>query len=215
MRSQEDWSQLLNRKSQELKFADGFHLLFCPWQTLYSANVVFISLNPDRTEHENKFRTEDERGNSYEVEARTTLSPLTAQFLAVCKRLGISASEVLTGVAMPFRSNDWKTLGREQKAEGLAIGKEFWAEALEANEGRVRLFITVSDEARKLALQLTNATEEMRIRSGWSNTQLVRYRNKSGQHVVSLPHLSSFRLFSRSECAQPLTSILSGIQISL
>lgn len=213
MRSQEEWRALLDAQASASQFSDGYQLLYCPWSTIHSADVAFISLNPGRSSEGSVCRTEDVRGNSYEVEVETTLSPLTAQFLKMCDRLGIRPAQVLTGVAHPFRSGDWNGLSKSQKSEGLATGKLFWQDALQANAGRVKLFITVSDEARKLALAVTGAIEETRMPSGWAKTQLIRYRNDAGQYVVSLPHLSSFQLFSREACAEPLRAIFTGTHV--
>jgi hypothetical protein len=211
MRTRDEWTGTLHQKAQELEFKDGFHLLYCPWQTIYCARVAFISLNPGRAVPANMNITSDERGNSYEGEEATTLSPLTPQFLMLCRRFCIRPSRVLTGVALPFRSDSWNTLSPSQKREGLAVGKQFWEEALHCKESDVKLVITISTVAKKLALELTGAVEEKRVTSGWANTQLVRYRYREGRYVVCLPHLSSYKLFSRPSCNGPLQAIFGGI----
>lgn len=211
MRTKDDWTEILNQKAQELEFEDGFHLLYCPWETISSANVAFISLNPGRALPDNMYLTSDERGNSYEVEEHHTLSPITKQFLIMCRRFDIKPSQVLTGTAAPFRSGYWNHLSSTQRKGSLAIGRQFWTEAVRHKKSPIKLFITVSAEAKNLALALTCAKEEKTVPSGWAKVKLVRYRNDHGQYVVSLPHLSRYQLFSRDECKGPLASIFANV----
>jgi hypothetical protein len=211
MRTKDGWTEILNQKAQELEFNDGFHLLYCPWKTISNANVAFISLNPGRALPANMYLTSDERGNSYEVEEYVTLSPITKQFLIMCRRFGIKPSQVLTGTAAPFRSGHWNHLSSTQRKGSLAVGHQFWTEAVQHTESPIKLFITVSAEAKNLALALTCAKEEKIVQSGWANTKLIRYRNDHGQYVVSLPHLSRYQLFSRDECNGPLASIFADV----
>lgn len=84
-RTREDWDQELRRLESELCFNEGFKPLYCPWSTLETGRVAFLSLNPGRAPDDAEMRVvSDERGNSYEVERETTKSPLTDQFLKLC-----------------------------------------------------------------------------------------------------------------------------------
>ncbi len=203
-----DWAARLEADEKTLGFADGYKLLYSSWATLGTARAAFISLNPGgRVPAGAEMRVvSDERGNSYEVERHTTQSPITGQFLRLADFIGLKPAEILTGVAMPFRSDDWEGVGVGQKRGGLAFGRAFWKEALSRKE--IRLVIACSDEAAEIAREAIGARLEAKFSSGWGSVSLRRYRAPDGRIVARLPHLSRFRLFGRPEAEAPLRRLL-------
>ena len=146
----------------------------------------------------------DERGNSYEVEKRETQSPLTNQFLKLCSFLGIPPNQILTGVACPFRSDQWNDFSTGQKEAGLKFGKLFWSKVLDE---KIKLIITSGGIANKLITEIKDAKIETEKKACWANICLKRYSNSQNTKIVALPHLSRFKLFSRTECRNPLNAI--------
>ena len=141
------WEEQLINAEKKLQFPDGYKLLFCPWETLANKSIktAFISLNPGKAPDGADLKViSDERGNSYEVEEFTTASPLTAQFLKLCKFLKIKPSNMLTGPACPFRGNRWKDFNPKQKQAGFRLGNEFWSTALDG----IELIVILGDEAK-------------------------------------------------------------------
>jgi|TARA_B110000305_G_scaffold29298_1_gene27579 hypothetical protein len=202
------WEEQLINAEKKLQFPDGYKLLFCPWETLANKSIktAFISLNPGKAPDGADLKViSDERGNSYEVEEFTTASPLTAQFLQLCKFLKIKPSNMLTGPACPFRGNRWKDFTPQQKQEGFRLGNEFWSKALDG----IELIIILGDEAKKSINEIVKAELELEIQSGWGNTKLKRFKNVDGVKLIQLPHLSTFKLFSRNKCKFPLKQIFS------
>lgn len=212
MHSRIFWETKVRREAQEHGFNQGFQLLYCPWSTLDSADTVFLSLNPGKPpEKKDQECIEDRRGNTYEVERNSTKSPLTGQFIALCKFLGKFPSDVLTGVATPYRSNNWRELNRAQRHESLAVGEAFWREALPHRPRR--LIIACSSIARDMVYDIYDVAPQDRPRgilSGWGNTRLRRYDCRNGPTIVALPHLSRFTLVGKKECETALCQIFSN-----
>ena len=189
------WEDALRSREQQLGYTQGYKLLFCPWATLKRARVAFISLNPGRPPDGADLRVvSDERGNSYEVERSYTASPITEQFLQFCDFLDVAPSEVLTGVAAPFRSCGWGQLSSVQKNEALAMGTAFWSQALNQE---IKMVVAVSKEAARVAQDALGARFETAIPSGWGEVQIQIFQGAHGRRLVQLPHLSRFKLFGR------------------
>lgn len=206
--SYQSWDKRVSDAATHLGFTDGYKILYGPWSTIGTSDTVFLSLNPGRAPDDAALSTlSDERGNSYEVEAVTTRSPLTKQFLALADRLSFTPSEILTGVVVPFRSRRWLDCTVAQRLAALALGKEFWRQAFEVRQPK--RVIACGKEAASVAVELLKADFDLSVASGWGQTKLVRYMAE-GSSVIQLPHLSTFQLFSRSDCAGPLSTILAG-----
>ncbi len=192
----ESWQGRLEELEPAIGLTDGFKFLYCPWATLDRARVAFVSLNPGLPPPGADLRcVSDERGCSYEIEQGVTLSPITDQYLSMCRFIGVAPSDVLAGVAFPFRSGRWCDLTSEQMEYGLRVGEEFWSSAL--TRGKLALVIVCSSEAASLIVRLTSA-ELLRVTAaGWGSQVIRVFRSASGVRVVHLPHLSRFRLFGR------------------
>ena len=206
------WKEKLSTLERDYNFEDGYKLLYSPWDTIGKVKTAFVSLNPGKAAAGDKALgpaksrvVSEERGNSYEIEASLTKSPLPEQFLNLCYFLKVRPNEVLTGVVCPFRGKRWEDFNKDQKDIGLGIGREFWSKALAKN---IELVITIGKDATGLIVDLLQAKPEDEIPSGWGSIKLRRYiNNTKGIKVVQLPHLSTFKLFSRPECRLPLKGI--------
>ena len=99
------WIRELEQAEEQLGFKDGYKFVYGPWETLETAEVAFFSLNPGKASprHMDIIREiADERGNTFEVEQWTTVSPMNDQFLQLAQLLGRQPAEILTGVMAPF-----------------------------------------------------------------------------------------------------------------
>jgi uracil-DNA glycosylase len=199
--------QLLEGAEKKFRFSDGFKLLYCPWSNISSSNIAFISLNPGNAPENAELRmVSDERGNSYEIEMDITKSPINEQFMKLCDFLEKKPSDFLTGAAIPFRSNNWDSLNKEQKIAGVEIGISLWKEMLGSN---IKKIIVTGEEACKMVLKIKSAKLKLSIPSNWSNTKLKKYVSKDGTEIFSIPHLSSYRLFLRDESVKQLKILFS------
>ena len=205
------WTKKLSDTDKRYNFFDGYKLLYCPWETIHEVKIAFISLNPGKPPQNAELReVSDERGNSYWVERKITESPITDQFLKLCDFIEKTPDEILTGAICPFRSMDWdffmngKVFTDKQKEIGLNLGAEFWKEALK----NVSTIITVGNETTNSITKITDTKLTREINSGWGNVKLRRYENhEKNISVIHLPHLSTYKLFSRPECREPLKKI--------
>ena len=206
---QRAWDKRLKRAEKELGFTDGYKFVYGPWETLENAEVAFISLNPGRAPDDADMRTlSDERGNSYEVERLATKSPITDQFLRLADLLGRRPTDVLAGVAAPFRSGNWMELSRSQRSGSLELGQEFWRAPF--NRRNLRLILACSNEAARLAVEVTGASLEEEALAGWGSIKLRRYRCRDGKVILHLPHLSRFKLLGREPSESVLRKALRG-----
>ena len=205
------WTKKLSDADKRYNFFDGYKLLYCPWETIHEVKIAFISLNPGKPPQNAELReVSDERGNSYWVERKITESPITDQFLKLCDFIEKTPDEILTGAICPFRSMDWdffmngKVFTDKQKEIGLNLGAEFWKEGLK----NVSTIITVGNETTNSITKITDTKLTREINSGWGNVKLRRYENhEKNISVIHLPHLSTYKLFSRPECREPLKKI--------
>lgn len=145
----------------------------------------------------------DERGNTYEVEMHTTKSPITNQFLELCTLLNKNPSDILTGTICPFRSKSWILLSREQRDAGLMLGKCFWHKTLD----KINLFICVGNDVAKNITSISDFKKEKIFNSGWGNVKIIKYKDSKDRTLIHLPHLSTFKLFSRKECLLVLKQV--------
>jgi hypothetical protein len=205
MRNQSDIYKLLEDLENKICLSDGFKLLYCPWNKIYSSNIAFISLNPGNAPDSADLRMiSDERGNSYEVEAGITKSPINEQFLKLCSFLGKKPSDFLAGAAIPFRSNNWASLNKEQRDAGIQVGIDLWKEMLGSNIKRI---VVTGEEACKIVLKIKPSELKSSIPSNWGDTKLKKYLANDGTEIFSIPHLSSYRLFLRDKSIKQLNKI--------
>jgi hypothetical protein len=199
----QEWFELLAEEERRLGFRDGFKMVFSPWNLLDRARIAFLSLKPGRPPDNADLRVvSDERGNSYEIERTVTKSPITEQFLKMAERLGVRPGAILSGVVAPFRGNRWEDLSPEQQQASLALGRRFWEQPL--NRPGLTTIVAVSEEAAKLVADVTEARKVDEFSAGWGVQKIRVARTRKGATVIHLPHLSTFKLFSRPESEAPL-----------
>ena len=198
-------NNMIENTEKMYDFKEGYKLLYCPWDTISSAKIAFISLNPGgKTPCESSLRLiSEEKGNSYELESNTTKSPITFQFMELCKLIGEKPINILTGTIFPFRSKSWESLTYEQRNAGLLIGKQFWKKSLR----NLNLIICVGKTSTENIIDLSDFKEEKIYDSGWGDIKITRYKDSKNRTLIHLPHLSTFKLFSRPECLPPLKKV--------
>jgi hypothetical protein len=205
--TRDQWQNKIENIEKPYSFNLGYKLLYCPWATIETATHAFVSLNPaKKTPFDAEMRcVSEERGNSYIVERHTTKSPITEQFILLTDLLAISPENILTGVAHPFRSDDWNHFNSVQKQIGLELGFEFWKKVLD--QGKITTVIISGTDISNMFVEHMGARFETKLASGWGRTSLTRHRTQSDIEIISLPHLSRFKLLSRSACYNPLKEI--------
>lgn len=204
MQKKSEIAATLLKLERECGFEEGFKLLYCPWERIGDARIAFISLNPGRAPNGSEMRTvDDPQGNTYYAERTSTKSPLTHQFLEMCRFIKSDPEEVLTGAFFPFRSNKWTDVSSSQIKEVLKFSRPFWKAATENCD----TIIVVSNLVANNFIDLLECTLESTVSSNWGSTNLKRYTSSAGQKIIQLPHLSSYKIFSRADCQEPLHNI--------
>ena len=201
----------LRNTASGLNFREGFKLLYCPYSLMNGdTRILFLSLNPGYApSHFNKESVSDERGNSYEVELSETSSPLNRQFIELIQLLGISSDEVLTGAYVPFRTDRWSDLSKHQEKKSLEIANAFWNPLIARHPLTICCGNTVFEDVYR---NLRSKGAVKKIHSGWGNAS-IKICNHHSNHVIGLPHLSSYRLLSNERSRRVLVKLLSDISV--
>ncbi len=206
----------------------GWRFLSVPRTTLDTqTDIALITLNPggDRISPEHPSES-CENGVSYIVETWGTSLPgqnkLQVQvqrlFEALNKRMALANSthllmqHSLIGYFVPFRSPRFADLPK--RAESLAFGRELWRKILATTTPRLIICI---DRATHKELQLiipstigvTQHTSRA-LPTGWGNytADLTTFAGVRPIHLLRLPHLSTFQLFSSEKCKGSVSRIL-------
>jgi hypothetical protein len=198
--------QDLKQLAEELHFQDGFKLIYDRWDRINDSEVIFLSLNPGRApEGVILEEVSDERGNSYIVEQDISKSPINRQFVDLFYILGIDLDKVLAGVYIPFRSDRLRDLTCEQKSGALNFSRKFWLPFVKEKK---LVICCGKDVFREIHRQLFPNHLPEKIPSGWGKTSIEKIFLPNRQIVLGLPHLSSHKLLSKTECRTILSKVL-------
>lgn len=119
--------------------------------------------------------------------------------------------ESLSGYFIPFRSPSFNEL--EHRSEALDFGESIWSSILESV--RPGLIICIDTKTYERLKELIPRTYRLRetnhipIKTGWGNTEIdiLEFGESSEARLLRLPHLSTYKLFSRAECVEPVDRI--------
>ncbi len=210
----------------------GWRFLSCPRATLSpTTEVGLVSLNPGGTfEPQEHPRASSEAGSAYLIESWPGCGPgaaplqrqIQALFRALARHLGrenavdrFMNEQVLSAHFIPFRSPRFADLPR--RPESIAFAKELWNAILSHWKPRVLITIDTEAFASLEALLLgqcgNQLLESRRFDTGWGNYQaaairIARPEDDSRVTLARLPHLSTFKLFSRDACRPYLEDFL-------
>jgi len=145
----------------------------------------------------------DERGNSYLVMRKTKHSPMADQYRRLCKLIGDDPEDVLAGALMPYRTDNWRNSRDEPNIE---ISADFWRDTI--LNGRIEQVFCVGRVVEKTVVKLTNARLMVEMPSGWGTAAIRRYLTVGGVKVYGLPHLSRFKLLSRTSCLSQIADLI-------
>lgn len=175
----------------------GWSFMYVPQATMVTAKVVLVGLNPGGREL-NPPRNEwqyEEGVNAYVDEAWAGLEPgqhpLQQQIALLFEAAGVDASEVFAANFVPFRSPSWREL--DDAAEALEFSRGLWQHITSISPAR--LFLALGKEAGRQIATVIGATYKGSHPVGWGTQVIDKFRNDQGQVVLSLPHLSRFKIF--------------------
>lgn len=168
---------------------------------LATSPVAVIGLNPGGSvRHGPAWSQED--GNAYVTESwrgrPAGSAPLQQQVQSMLHTVGVrDPHSVFTAQFVPFRSPRWKDL--PNRKEALAFSERLWAWALPRSPAKLILCIGQKESAPRLA-RLLRAGQARSLPSGWGACKIDRYETRDKRVVLGLPHLGTFKLFSRPDC---------------
>lgn len=222
----------IERAYNQLGHTIGWRFLTGPRATLSPRTTIgFVTLNPGgSSEPADHPRASSEAGSAYLIETwpgnSRGAAPLQLQvqalFSSMARHLGNQDSlstfmnqRVLSSHLIPFRSPRFADLPRRN--ESIAFAQSLWADIF--TYWRPRILLTIDVEAFKnlntILLQRHGArqTDSQRFDTGWGTYQAEAVRliapDSSGALTLArLPHLSTFKLFSRAACGPYLERFL-------
>ena len=209
--SAEDVFLHLKQLAQTFHFNDGFKLVYDRWDRIANSKVIFLSLNPGRApKGVNLEDVYDKRGNTYVAELKISKSPINRQFIDLFSLLGVDLETVLAGVYIPFRSNRLKDLSKEQKEEALKFSRQFWIPLV---KNKALIICCGADVFKEIHKQLFSGDVVETIASGWGRTSIKRIVLPTGQIVIGLPHLSTYKLLSNDACRDVLLKTIKNNEL--
>lgn len=224
----EEAADLIEQKYQELGYQIGWRFLNCSATVLTARpSIALVTANPggDRIETDHPSLS-CEFGHSYTSErwgnSEPGASPLQVQLQKLFELLanisGLASDgttlleQSLAGYYIPFRSPRLSDL--PNAAEARSVGRTIWGNVLNATKPGLLISID-RDTFKELGTLITEVyglhlTDTTTFSTGWGKyTADVADYGDGKVRLVRLPHLSTFKLFSRSDCRPHLDEILS------
>lgn len=222
----------IERAYEKLEHTIGWRFLTGPRATLSPNTAIgFVTLNPGGdAEPVDHPRASSEAGSAYLIEtwpgSSRGAAPLQVQvqalFGSLARHLGYQGTlstfmnqRVLSSHLIPFRSPRFADLPR--RSESVAFAQSLWTDIL--THWTPRILLTIDREAfkhlRTILLQRPGARESdyQRFDTGWGTYQAEAARliipdSRGALTLARLPHLSTFKLFSRPACGPYLDRFL-------
>lgn len=177
--------------------------------TLRTARVALVGLNPGGGGRESDYRPiwHQPDGNDYKRSDWKTGhgpggAPLQIQVQELCKVAATEIDDLFSAQFVPFRSASWSSLTKREDA--LRFARALWTWVL-ANSRFETCFtlghLTGAELARLMQAQEVKS-DGRRIEVAWGAQTLRRYKAADGRRIVSLPHLSRYKLFSGDRADQ-------------
>lgn len=188
----------------------GWRFLYGPERNLKTAEVAVISLNPGGDSYEPPAWS-CETGSAYVHESWKERPPGTENHQVQIRRmldlLHVSPENVVAGTFIPFRSPRWKDLANRRAS--IAFGERLWRWALAGSKVTTIVAVGRAGGLDKLVCDMTQCrTLLQEMPAGWGDQKLRKYTNGDGRIVVSIPHVSQFKIFGRPASDNAFTEIL-------
>jgi hypothetical protein len=229
----ENSCQEIEREYLRLGHRIGWRFITGPKSTFSrDTRILFLSLNPggdcDPPDHPHE---SSEEGSSYLIESwkgrPRGKESLQVQFQCMASKLqqgyndksrleDFINTKILTAHFIPFRSPRFDSL--HNKAESIGFGRTIWSKILKHLSPNI--IITLNPETFKHISQILVdngcvLAEHKYFQTGWgvgTSRPIGCEVRKYNQHtniisVIRLPHLSTFKLFSKKQCSPYLDEI--------
>ena len=213
--------------SQKHGYELGWRFLTCSKSILETnPKIAFITLNPGGTERRDDHSSAScEDGNPIYDESWKNKNPgesvlqkqIQKMFDKIREKIDYPGStralieSTLCGYFVPFRSRRLKDL--EHEKEAFDFGEKIWRNILETVQPE--LFVCIDHKTtkriRKIIATIYNLPEgkPCKLETGWGNTtaDIFEFGDNAEIKILRLPHLSTYKLFSRKECEEKIEDI--------
>jgi hypothetical protein len=216
----------IERAYSDLGHSLGWRFLYSPISTL-SASTPFllVGLNPGGREHHISENVEE--GNAYRLERwgkKNSFNPLQVQigclFEVLARKLGQASPDAfmdstLTSNFCPFRSPSWEELHEQTKS--IQFSRELWSRLLPqlSPSAIVCLGSEPFMHFRKVLLSLGGVEHHHQPkRTEWGDVTYTESHIKLQSRdvlMLRLPHLSTYKIFSRPECTAAVESFTDAL----
>ncbi|MEV3828214.1 hypothetical protein RI534_02800 [Aeromonas allosaccharophila] len=214
----------IENKYDNLKNDMGWDLLFCRYENMLSPQypVAFFGINPGGGPCDTKAISVESECAYYNERwkgCKKGNAPLQQQmkhlYTMIGDELGVSYKQLMDGSLMtnyiPARSRNWHSL--KGKNEWLEHARQIWGERVK--QVHCKLYIAISKIVfDELDSHLTNQgfqmVENIDEQIGWGRVRYQIQRYERGDQVsliVRLPHLSTYKIFSRPACQSAIDRI--------
>lgn len=185
---------------ERLGYSIGWRFMTCPERQFDNPRVLLASLNPSgRVEHGPRWS--QEAGSAYVIESWDGQPPgrdtLQIQIQRLVAHLDATFDEVASAHFVPFRSQRWADLNRSEEA--LAFSRELWGDFI--SDMRPEFIMCLGTTVGKHIPDLFGVQRLEKRRTGWGDITMAVGKTRYGGQLAILPHLGTFKLFSRNECA--------------
>jgi hypothetical protein len=208
--------EIIDAEHDRLGLTLGWRFLTGPQRALTTADVAIVTLNPRGTARHERTLAESwscEAGNAYAVESwrgqPPGSDPLQRQILALVSALGSAPDETLMGHFIPFRSARIEHLA--PRKEATMFGLRLWRWAAAQSPARLYVCVGKDDAGVGIATAIHASPIEDRP-TGWGDVTMRLYRATDGRAVLALPHLSTFKLFSRADCVARVAEAITNLR---
>ena len=203
----------IDAEYQRLGYKIGWRFMTCPERQFEKPDVLLVSLNPSgRVEHGPRWS--QETGSAYVDESWDGQAPgtdtLQIQIQRLVQHLGFTFDKVASAHFVPFRSQRWADLDRS--LEAVQFARALWTDFVAAM--KPKYVVCLGTKVGQFIPQLFGVSELEKKRTGWGDISLSVGQTPYGGQVIVLPHLGTFKLFSRAECTPFLKAAIGPESVS-
>jgi hypothetical protein len=202
---------------RQLEYGSGWTFMMCRRDCLSEARVMLVGLNPGGRADFKDYREfwDCPEGNSYwesdwDLKGKGQ-APLQQQVQRLMSSINTAPSEIFAAQFVPFRSQNWNSLPR--KDEAIGFSRSLWKWVLAQNKSASLIFSLGHQASNEMAHLLEIKQQPEWLGCGWGKQVIGRYQGKN-RTVISLPHLSRYKIFGREgrPAEKALSNLLAGIR---
>lgn len=209
--------KLIQKAYSELGHQMGYRFLLSSKNT-FTSDILFLNLNPGGSTIPPEHPADScENGPAHLTESwgnglAVGMSPLQIQVQKLFKELSERIPgnrdlihESLMAYFIPFRSPRFNDLHEKDKTINFAVN--LWSGILA--EMNPKLIICLGDDVFKNVKKLfPSVSRQFSTKTGWGEITADVYKNGNNCRILRLPHLSTFKIFSRKECEPYIDKLL-------